>query len=320
MVRLAFRKIAQKTLEFLQRSYYETKLRTIGNLRKAQQIDPELDWIQSRGKDGFELHLQAAGEPRNTQTVDLEGLKWTVPQDQGLGTRILTQRKLPVEKVRRWSELRLGGGEMVDIGANIGTISIPAIQLGVATRIYAIEPELNNYSCLCRNIFDNSLADVIFPSRVAISSFNGTAEMKVGANIGTHRLLAHSTSPSASGNQVVCVTLEVWGRRNHVDWRRVKFIKVDAQGAEGHILQGARAILQMRYVVWQIEFWPKGIAALGQKVKNVYGLLNEYFKEYIDTGKGLRDSPRRPIESLRRYWEARYPEPSSFADLILFPR
>jgi hypothetical protein len=56
---------------------------------------------------------------------------------------------------------------------------------------------------------------------------------------------------------------------------RVDFIKIDAQGAEGRILAGARALLARDRPVVLFELWPGGMAAAGSSPSELFSLLDE---------------------------------------------
>lgn len=96
-----------------------------------------------------------------------------------------------------------------DIGANIGQYSLyPAIKLGHDIRIFAFEPQSNNYYALNKNIYLNDLKDLITAYCVAIGGTNGFDKLYVpkfipGGTVrnstGIHRCYASTDFPY-SGN------------------------------------------------------------------------------------------------------------------------
>lgn len=70
-------------------------------------------------------------------------------------------------------------GIVIDIGANIGAFSIQAALLG-AKKVYAFEPEEDNYRILVDNIKLNNLESVILPIKLGIFSSTGQQAFTVG--------------------------------------------------------------------------------------------------------------------------------------------
>ena len=61
---------------------------------------------------------------------------------------------------------------VVNIGANIGSICIPAVNRNYTNKLIAIEPDPQNYRCLVSNIYINNLQDKITHYCNAISNEN----------------------------------------------------------------------------------------------------------------------------------------------------
>src|SRR5262249_18366716 len=79
---------------------------------------------------------------------------------------------------------------LIDIGANIGTISIPAVKRGLFKSAIAIEPEPRNYSLLTANIHLNGVNDKIVTHNLALGQ-NDDAEILFEIakdNLGDHRI------------------------------------------------------------------------------------------------------------------------------------
>jgi FkbM family methyltransferase len=70
-------------------------------------------------------------------------------------------------------------GVVIDIGANIGGFSIYAALHG-AKKVYAFEPEEDNYRILCDNIKLNELEDIIVPIKVGIFNDHATHKFTPG--------------------------------------------------------------------------------------------------------------------------------------------
>lgn len=170
-------------------------------------------------------------------------------------------RKL-IEKFARESEV------IIDIGAHIGKYSILASKINPNARIYAIEPERDNFNLLNKNIGLNKIKNV-FPIKVALSDKKGVA-----------RLYKNKTSTGGSslktgGNlrikwddfeEVKTDTLNnLFSKLNHID-----LIKMDTEASEFNILKGAKKLLSEKKI-------KNIIIEIGvNNMKNVKNLFESY--------------------------------------------
>ena len=162
---------------------------------------------------------------------------------------------------------------LIDIGANIGTICVPAVKRGLFQRAIAIEPEPRNYSLLVANISINRLCDRIVPHNVALGQNNEeslTFELSAD-NFGDHRIRTNN-NPGLF-NEITRKTIEVKSETFNkvicdVD-SSTTLIWIDTQGFEGYVLSGASNALNNQTPIC-LEFWPYGMARSG-----CYSLLKE---------------------------------------------
>lgn len=151
---------------------------------------------------------------------------------------------------------------LVDVGANIGTICIPAVRRGLARRAIAIEPEPRNFRALMANIYLNDVADKIVCHNVAMGAEN-------------NQTLQFELSPDNSGDHRVRVKPDLDSDRELISVRSERLdsiitsadptsclIWMDTQGYEGFILKGATNILTSK-IPMVIEFWPYGMEKAG---------------------------------------------------------
>ena len=130
------------------------------------------------------------GDPRLLHT-DLLGLHWWVPilrkGDDLPSSAWLVKQRFPYRVITQTRELGLGG-IMLDLGANLGRMSISRVLLGDVTAAYCAEPDPVNYACLVRNIVSNGLRGLVLADCVAIGAAQGFARMRVGRWSGAHSL------------------------------------------------------------------------------------------------------------------------------------
>ncbi|MBM4133129.1 MAG: FkbM family methyltransferase [Nitrospira sp.] len=160
-----------------------------------------------------------------------------------------------------WLDQNLHEGDVfVDIGANIGLYSLYAAKRRPTSKIFAIEPESQNFSRLCRNIVLNECSNIVpcnFPmaerhefNLFYVSTFEeGAALHSFG---GVSRFQADS-SPAVLTQGAVSLSLDLL--IEEYGWPYPALIKIDVDGLEAKILAGARRVLesgQVRTVL--IEF------------------------------------------------------------------
>ena len=109
------------------------------------------------------------------------GLNWWMPvirpQPSGPSAAWLAKQRFPYRALTQTRELAIGG-VMLDIGANIGRMSISRVVMGDVVAAYCAEPDPLNYACLVGNIVDNDLNGLLLPDRLAIADRDGTVILR----------------------------------------------------------------------------------------------------------------------------------------------
>ncbi len=219
--------------------------------------------------------------------VDLNGLRFWIPRQRASdGKPDLASRTaagyLPLKEILARRSVAVGA-VMLDIGANIGTTSIPRVALGDFQRVYAAEPEPANFACLVQNTIANGLEGIVFPDRVAIGAATGEMAFSIAPRIGGHRLATRGdTDAHAEMIPVPCRTLDAWIASLGIDPYAITFIKCDVQGWEPQVLAGATATLAKPHIAWELEVSPKHLAEAGSSVDEVCGLIVRHFGRFID--------------------------------------
>ncbi len=270
------------------------------------------------GARGAWMAERQAGRPDGIRERSIAGLTWSIPDDRtdpgSLSHRMLHRQWLPVDDI---AEVRpfATGGVMLDIGANIGTTAIPRVVLGDFTRVCAAEPDSRNYACLVANVLANGLGGLVLPDRVAISSAPGTARLHRASGMGGHHLLVDGSSASEM-EDVEVLTVERWLERLDVAAADVRFVKVDTQGWELHVLLGAGALLEARRSAWQIEVSPAMLKRAHSRPEELMALVSAHFTHMRELGRPGAP-PWRPAAELPEVL-ARVQEQGRFGNLLLF--
>lgn len=90
------------------------------------------------------------------------------------------------------------GRAFIDVGAHIGTSTIPAVTRFGASRGLAIEPDMGNFALLRCNVLINGLEGRVTTVQAAASDQVGTGVLSLSAgNSGDHQLRHVKTAPAA---------------------------------------------------------------------------------------------------------------------------
>lgn len=141
---------------------------------------------------------------------------------------------------------------LVDVGANIGSILIPALQRGLVESAIAIEPHPGNATLLRSNLELNTLSPKVDLVQAAASATSGDVMHLAESNHdgGQHQI-------AGTGVTVVSVRIDdvVPDPTNSLLW-------LDIEGHEGFALSGATAVLAQRAAV-VAEFNPRYLRTAG---------------------------------------------------------
>jgi len=121
---------------------------------------------------------------------------------------------------------------VIDVGANIGVVSIMVAHHSYA-KVYAFEPEPENFALLIRNIALNHMEDQIVPINVGISDGHDVLFMEKGRGGNTD---SRFVSQSGFETKVSATTLdEVF---KDYEMLAPLWLKVDTEGHEPHVFNG----------------------------------------------------------------------------------
>jgi FkbM family methyltransferase len=248
--------------------------------------------------------------------TDVQGLTWWVPQLPSMGPgsieRVLSKQRFPYRAITQTRELSVGPA-MIDVGANLGRMSIPRVILGDFSRAYCAEPDPLNFECLVRNVADNGLRGLVLPDRVAIADRTGGASLIRAKYPGGHRIAARSAHNAIA---VPAITLDAWCDRLSIDPDLVTYVKVDTQGFEHRVLLGASRLLARRHIAWQLEISPALLDAAGTPAAALFAFCADRFTHFIDLGKQAEGPRARRTRDLAAALD--YVADQQQTDILLF--
>ena len=153
---------------------------------------------------------------------------------------------------------------LLDIGANIGTISVTAIKRNHFRSAIAVEPDPLNYTLLTTNVHLNQVSEhfVCHNAAVASSSESSVSFGLSEINHGDHRIVWNSTDKNEEIRELIEVDVITMNDITDNLKATTAFVWMDIQGHEGHALSTA-STLKNTGIPMCLEFWPFGLKNSG---------------------------------------------------------
>lgn len=197
------------------------------------------------------------------------------------------------------------GHVVLDIGANIGyyTLLFAGI-VGDTGHIFAFEPDPYSFELLSKNISVNRFSNV---SAFQLAVADRDAELPLYqdkfSNL-DHRLF----KPSSESASVMVKAVKLDSFLPQILDRRIDFVKMDIQGAEGLALEGMKGLVaQSSTVTILAEYWPKGLDQSGYGGANFLRQLTSLGFEFLDLGDENNRFKQATVEELTLRYPAGLP-------------
>lgn len=162
-------------------------------------------------------------------------------------------------------------GAFLDIGSNIGTHAIYALNNGFEAAI-CFEPDTDNFKLLRINQILHGVDDRCQNHQMALSNAKGVVAMECSPdNFGDHRVRPDKSGAEPqtlygendwSQRSVSVTSLDVLCQQGSIDPNEIGLAWLDTQGHEGHVLDGATQLVKAGVPI-VAEFWPYGLHRSG---------------------------------------------------------
>jgi FkbM family methyltransferase len=190
--------------------------------------------------EAVQLRAQLATAANRLELVELDGFRMTVAPEWNLINKgIALCRDYEPHITGHLRELLTPGKVFIDIGANIGYYSLLAAAKGAI--VYAFEPNARNLWLLRKNAHDNDLEIAIFPYALADSE-----RLVIYTPLRGNGQISDLLDSLPSEEQEVLRSATLDQALNGI---RPDIVKIDVEGAEGLVLQGAQKTLDFRPIV-----------------------------------------------------------------------
>jgi FkbM family methyltransferase len=184
-------------------------------------------------------------------------------------------------------------GDAYDIGANVGLIAIPLAHHGRGRqRVVAFEPVPENHARVVESASLNSLTtNDLLPLRFGLAAQNGTARMSreapFGARTGNARLLHQDELPDAHTSATTVVVRRLDDLVEELSLPLPTVIKIDVEGAEVGVFEGAQKTLREARPVILGEFNSTLMPLFGTTFRDAAALLPADYEVYSFCGKDV---------------------------------
>ena len=214
------------------------------------------------------------------------GITWSLDLKEGIDLAIYVLGGFELQTLRRYPNFVHEGSVVLDIGANIGAHTLPLAQLvGASGKVITFEPTAWAFAKQMANIALNpALASRIVPNQV----------MLVARNSDPLPSAVYSSWPLESADDLHdqhygrlmatqgCkkVTLDDFVQTHQLE--RVDLIKLDVDGNENEVLEGARQVIRSLRPRIMLELAPYVYGAAGHR-------FNELLKDLWQSGYVLSE-------------------------------
>ena len=165
-----------------------------------------------------------------------------------------------------------------DVGANIGLFTVMLAALDNVD-VHAFEPVVSTFERLSSNVALNHFSSNIHLNLAAVGSKKGNVEFDIYAkspaiNRLSNTSLVTSQSAAATRQKVSVINLDDYCQEKGIE--RIDFLKIDVEGMEAQVLQGAKKMLKAQKVSGiLIEICPNNLKVTGNSVELLHSTILE---------------------------------------------
>ncbi len=191
------------------------------------------------------------------------------------------------------------GDIALNIGANIGYYTVlMAKKAGESGKVYAFEPDHENFNILRKNIACNNCLN-IEPVKKAVSDKDGKAKLYLDEyNQGDHRI--YDSGDNRKFIEIETISIDNFFKKN----QKIDFILLDAQGSEFSILKGMKNIINKNSNIKIItEFSPYHLRKSGCSPEDYLNLIRKLGFNIFDIDEKRMKIERKNVKDLIKEYD-----------------
>lgn len=218
----------------------------------------------------------------NSVKIQLEGLEFNLylHEDETLSNRLREFGYHNYNNIALLKRFLRPGQHFLDLGANIGWYTVIASLLtGEDGRVYAFEPDNNNYALLEKNCRINNCTNIVLEN-YAVSDITGQERLyKNPENFGDHSLGKNTHLRCFNYHNESCQdvrSLRLDQYFNDENFAAISLIKMDTQGCEPKIIRGLEKLLARHRPTIIMEYAPGHIYEVGNSAFEIFAFIENY--------------------------------------------
>lgn len=219
------------------------------------------------------LYRRVAGVAMGTQTerhIVFRELELVVPAKDITITPTLVTGEYERAAIDAFLRLPLSGGTVIDVGANIGVYSLLAARaVGSEGTVVAFEPVRENRDLALANAARNGVENIELVEKAVGNTEGKVTLYHSRIDAGTHSV----GLGTGFAEEVDVVRLDEW--TSQAGLASVDMLKIDVEGFDGFVLDGARELIARWEPSILVEYVPRQLIACGDDPDRVAGLLLE---------------------------------------------
>jgi FkbM family methyltransferase len=169
--------------------------------------------------------------------------------------------------------------------------------VGETGKVYAFEPEPNNFKLLKKNIEINGFKNVILENK-AVSDITGTVKMDIAENVANHRITTNNSKPTFD---IDSVRLDDYFK-NKIP--KIDFLKIDTEEYDVHVILGSeKTLTENTSMKIMLEFHTKFLREAGLEPIVFFKILSDLKLKIIDlkNNKPVDESYVKKLDKLDYY-------------------
>lgn len=152
------------------------------------------------------------------------------------------ERYMSPAEIRFFQTFPFETGELVDVGANLGVISLTLAKRFPSQKLHAFEPNPSTFEALQQNTISNNCPN-IKAQPLAVGNHDGSISFDANP---IHRGTTRIATEGQFLVNLPCVTLDTYAKQERIS--SIAFLKVDVEGYEEQVFKGAKELLNQQKI------------------------------------------------------------------------